>query len=163
MNKPRSSNFCDGEASQKRATWGRLGGLPCPRRGLTWKYKVANCQGFDIRPRETSSRSLYHRLLYTKSLASKVLGFASALTCSTTWCYSWCVPFRDMYGERELSDLQSVTCERLIQHPSRHGRPHPAEQIQSHVDEMCRGECQCPNGVHACVIPYKRGTSAVRR
>ena len=35
--------------------------------------------------------------------------------------------------------------------------PHPAEQIQSHVDEMCRGECQCPNGVHACVIPYKRG------
>ena len=59
---------------------GEVGG-----RGLTWKYEVTYYQGFSIDPRETSSRSLYHRQLYPKSLASKAMCFASAFTRSTTW------------------------------------------------------------------------------
>lgn len=53
---------------------GEVGG-----RGLTWKYEVTYYQGFSIDPRETSSRSLYHRQLYPKSLASKAQRFGPYL------------------------------------------------------------------------------------
>ena len=96
MNNPGSSSFCDGGASQKRAIRGRSCEGRCPRRGLTWVCKVTIDQHFVIHPRETSPRSLYCRQLYPKSLASKALRFASVLTCSMTWGYSWCVPFRDI-------------------------------------------------------------------
>ena len=99
MNNTRSSNFCDGEASQKRAIRGRSCEGRYPRRGLTWAYNVttSTLSYIHVRP----LRGHYTAVNSTPS-RSRVRPSASVLTCSTTWRYSQCVPFRDMNKPKAL-------------------------------------------------------------